>query len=288
MGWGLVVVLTIGIVLALTWRAWSPAVVRLALKTRGVHVGAVKWDAKAWIFENVETSRDGYVIRAKSVNMLRGKAWKAALQQGDTNQVYVTVNGWRVIVPQQPGGTVRPGTNTIAEKLRQLNEAAHRAQQRCPRAIFLNGTLQTVRGDFNFGVIDWKGGEVSGDFTWPRLNDPAEFRLKIVDAAKLQLIVRQRGLEIGSRATSEILSDGARLAGYARWQTNRVDFDLTYPMASDLPRNALVDSKGLAIPGALVGIREAEMLHARMRFVITNGQFTVSVGTPAESGDPAQ
>ena len=275
--------LTIGILLAATWRSWMPTAVRLALKTRGVRVASVRWEGtNAWKFEGVERAQNGLVFRAKSITTLRPKAWKMALRSGDTNQTYVTVNGWRVVLPQQ--GT--KATNTIAERIRGLNEGIHRVQANCPRAVFLNGTLQTAKGEFNFGAVEWKGGEVSGDFTGPQLNDPADFRLKIVDHAKLQLIVRQRALEIGARATSEILADGARVAGYARWKSNRVDFDVTYPQASDLPRNAVVNSKGLAIPGRFIGMPEVETLNARAHLAITNGQFNFVLGA-AEPAEPA-
>jgi hypothetical protein len=167
-----------------------------------------------------------------------------------------------------------------------LNTGLHQAHKKCPRAVFLNGTLQTAKGEFNFGAVEWKGGELSGDFTWPQLNDPADFRLKIVDPAKLQLILRQRALEIGARATTELLADGARLAGYARWKNNRVDFDVTYPQADNMPRNAVVNSKGLAIPGRFLGMPEVESLNARTRLVITNGQVNFVVGA-AETAEPS-
>ncbi|HUS37707.1 MAG TPA: hypothetical protein VM680_20325 [Verrucomicrobiae bacterium] len=276
-GLAFIALLTIGIVLAATWRAWTPTAVRLVLKTRGIQVANVKWEGtNLWRFESVERAQNGLIFRAKNITTLRPKAWKTALRAGDTNQTYVTVNGWRVILPQHTTKTA--DTNTIANKLLALNEGIHRAQEKCPRAVFLNGTLQTARGEFNFGAVEWKGGELSGDFTWPQLNDPADFRLKIADPAKLQLIVRQRALEIGARATSEVLADGARLAGYARWKNNRVDFDVTYPQTNDLPRHARVDSKGLAIPGRFIGMPEVESLNARMRLVITNGHFNFVLG----------
>jgi hypothetical protein len=276
-GWAFIALLTVGILLAATWRAWTPAAVRLVLKTRGIQVAKIRWEGtNAWKFEGVEAARNGLVFRAKSITALRVKAWKTALQAGDTNQTYVTVNGWRVILPQQQAITAE--TSSIAQKMRQINERIHRAQEKCPRAVFLNGTLQTAKGEFNFGAVQWKGGELSGDFTWPQLNDPADFKLKIVNSANLQLIVRQTALEIGARATSEILKDGARLAGYARWKENRVDFDVTYPQGENLPRNAVVHSKGVSIPGRFIGMPEVESLNARMRLVITNGQFNLVAG----------
>jgi hypothetical protein len=288
LGWAVIVVLTVGILMAATWQSWTPTAVRLALKTRGVKVAHVKWEGtNAWTFESVERAQDGMLVRAKTVTMLTPRAWKRAVRSGDTNTVYVTVNGWRVILPK--GGKSR-ATNSMAETIRKLNEGIHRAQTNCPRAVVLNGTLQTEKGEFNFGVIEWKGGELSGNFTWPQLNDPADFRLKVVDASKLQLIVKQTGLEIGSRMTTEVLADGARLAGYARWKTNRVDFDVNYATGNDTPRFAVVDSKGLAIPGRFVGMPDAEALNARMRLVITNGQFDMAIGAPAisESGEGSQ
>jgi hypothetical protein len=201
------------------------------------------------------------------------------------------VNGWRVILPEGGAGAGKSGaTNSIAQKVQALNDGVHRALTNCPRAVVLNGTLQTPKGEFNFGVIDWKGGELSGNFTWPQLNDPADFKLKIIDPAKLQLIVKQTGLEIGSRATAETLADGARLAGYARWKANRVDFDLNFANGDDTPRNAIVDSKGLAIPGRFVGMPDVDTLNARMHLVITNGRFDFSMGAPpvAETGEASQ
>lgn len=221
--------------------------------------------------------------------MLTPFAWKRALRNADTNTTYLTGNGWRVILPEGGARNSR-STNSIAQKVKMLNDAVHRALANCPRAVILNGTLQTPKGEFNFGVIDWKGGELLGNFTWPQLNDPADFKLKIIDPAKLQLIVKQTSLEIGARATAETLADGARLAGYARWKTNRVDFDLNFASGNDAPRNAIVNSKGLAIPGRFVGMPDIETLNARMHLVIANGQFDFSMGAPAaaETGEASQ
>lgn len=265
---------------------------RLALKTRGVKVAQIKWEGtNAWRFEGVERIDHGLTIRAKTVTLLTPWAWKRALRSGDTNVVFVHVNGWRVILPNADAseGNIE-STNSIAQKVQGVNKAIHRAQTNCPRAVVLNGTLQTAKGEFNFGAIEWKAGELSGNFTWPMLNDPADFRLKIVDPSKLQLIVKQTGLEIGSRITSEALSDGARLVGYARWKTNRVDFDLTFPFSSDTPRAAVVDSKGLSIPGGFLGMADVKTLNGQTRLVITNGRFDFSMGAPAatESGEASQ
>ena len=254
----------------------------MALQARGIKVERVRWEGtNSWTFEGIERAEGGLVVRAKSITMLRPKAWSAAVREGDTNRVYVRVNGWRVILPAgRTNAAATTNVTLIAEKVRQIDEGLRQAQKECPRAVFLNGTLQTAKGDFNFASVEWKGGELSGDFTWPRLNDPADFRLRIMETGKLQLIVRQRALEIGARATSEVLGDGARLAGYARWKTNRVNFDATYPFTANLPRQAVIDSKGLAVPGAWVGLPEAESLNARVKLVITNGQFDFSLGTP--------
>lgn len=292
MGWALIFVLTVGIVLAATWRAWTPSALRLALRTRGVKVAQIKWEGtNSWRFEGVERVDHGLTVRAKTVTLLTPWAWKRAIRNGDTNVVFVHVNGWRVILTDTGGSEGHSETtNSIAKKIHDVNELVHRAQTNCPRAVVLNGTLQTAKGEFNFGAIEWKAGELSGNFTWPMLNDPADFRLKIMDAAKLQLIVKQTGLEIGSRMTAESLSDGARLAGYARWKTNRVDFDLTFSATSDTPRSAVVDSKGLSIPGRFLGMADVETLNAQTRLVITNGRFDFSMGSypAAETGQASQ
>lgn len=290
LGWSVIAIVTVAIILAATWRAWTPSAVKLALRARGVKVASVKWQGtNSWRFEGVERSRGGFLARAKSITILTPWAWKKALRAGDTNQIYVTVNGWRVILPQRDGSERKTRTNSIAKQVQQFNEGIRRLQQKCPRALILNGTLQTGKGEFNFGAVEWKNGELGGDFTWPQLNDPADFRLKIVDAAKLQLIVKQIALEVGVRATSEVLADGARLSGYARWKTNRVDFDATFAMNDNTPRNVIVKSKGLAIPGRFVGMPDVESLNAQMNLVMTNGQFDFTVGAPpaAESGSEA-
>src|ERR1043165_7294175 len=93
------------------------------------------------------------------------------------------------------------------KKLRRVTAGFPRARANCPRAVILNGTLQTPKGEFNFGVIDWKGAELSGNFTWPQLNDPADFKMKVIDPAKLQLIVQQTCLEIGSTAAARTLCE---------------------------------------------------------------------------------
>jgi hypothetical protein len=287
LGWGFIALFTIGILLAATWRAWTPNAIRWGLEFRGISVAKVRWDGTNSLeFSGVQYERDGFLARAKTVTVLTPPAWKRALRSGDTNQTYLTVNGWRVILPQASGAGNPTGANSIAEKVRTFNDQIHRFESQCPRALILNGTLQTAKGEFNFGVVEWKGGELSGNFTWPQLNDPADFKLKIVDATKLQLIVKQIALEIGSRDTVEVLHDGARLAGYARWKANRVDYDVTFPFSGNVPRFASVDSKGLSIPGDLIGMPDVEALNARGRLVVTNGQFNLAVGAApaAESG----
>jgi hypothetical protein len=285
LGWGLIAALAIAVLLAATWRIWLLQAVRLGLGFRGVEVASVRWQGKDSVeFVGVNYTSGGFTARAKKVAMLTPQAWKRALRNGDTNQNYFTVDGWRIILSQT--NATAHSTNSVAERIQKLNATVHRFQKQCPRALIQNGTLQTAKGEFNFGVIEWKEGELSGNFTWPQLNDPADFKLKIVDESKLQLIVKQLALEIGARATIESLPDGARLAGYARWNTNRIDFDTTFATADDTPRNAAIGSKGLAIPGRFVGMPDVETLNAQMHLAMTNGQFDFSVGAPpsAETG----
>jgi hypothetical protein len=299
LGWVLIAVLVVGILLAATWRVWLLQAIRLAVGVRGVQVASVKWQGNDSLeFLGVDYARGGIVARAKSVVILTPPAWRRALCNSDTNQTYFTVSGWRVILSRTNGvsssSSSSSSTNSIAQKIQKLNETVHRFQKQCPRALIQNGTLQTAKGEFNFGAVKWKGGELSGDFTWPQLNDPADFKLKIVDASKLQLIVKQIALEIGARATAETLADGARLSGYARWKTNRLDFDATFATGDDTPRFAVVDSKGLAVPGRFVGMPDVEALNAPMHLVITNGQFDFALGAPpptesgSESSGPGQ
>jgi hypothetical protein len=285
LGWGLVAVLAIAIALAATWRIWLLQAIRLGAGFRGVEVAGVRWQGKDSLeLVGVNYTSGGFTARAKKIAFLTPPAWKRALRNADTNQTYFTVDGWRVIL--SPTNAASPSTNSVAERIQKLNATVHRFQKQCPRALIQNGTLQTAKGEFNFGVVEWKNGELSGNFTWPQLNDPADFKLKILDDSKLQLIVRQIALEIGARATIERLTDGARVAGYARWKTNRVDFDTTFALGENTPRNAVIDSKGLTIPGELLGMADVEALNARMHLVVTNGHFDFAFGAPpgVESG----
>lgn len=210
--------------------------------------------------------------------MFTPNAWQAALRAGNTNDVYVRVNGWRVILAETRSGA--PSTNSIADRIRDLNVMARKLHSECPRAVFLNGTIQSGKREFNMAAIEWKGGELSGDLTWPMLNDPADFRLKLIETNKVQLILKQTALEIGSRISAETLTDGARLAGYARWTTNRADFDLLFPARENTPNSGFIESKGIALPGRLLDVPAIETLNARTRLVITNGQFEFNLGAP--------
>ena len=175
----------------------------------------------------------------------------------------MTVNGWRVILPGTKTKTKADVAHEFdCRKIRKVNDQLHWLETQCPHAVILNGTLQTAKGEFNFGVVEWRGGELSGNFTWPQLNDPADFKVKVVDASKLQLIVKQIALEIGARATAETLKDGARLNGYARWKTNRVDFDATFSFGDNVPLRVRSFERTVHLR-RLGGMPDVETLRAR-------------------------
>src|ERR1051326_8067728 len=121
-----------------------PNAIRWGLEFRGVRMRKVKWSGtNAVEFLDVERAQNGLVARAKSVVVLTPPAWKRALREGDTNQTFVTVEGWRVILPEKKTGSA--DTNSIAEKVHEINDQLHWLQTQCPCALVLNGTLQTAK-----------------------------------------------------------------------------------------------------------------------------------------------
>ena len=79
--------ITIGILLAATWHAWTPNAVRWGLEFRGVRVAKVRWSGtNALEFLGVERAQNGMVMCAKSVIVLTPPAWKRALRGGETTR----------------------------------------------------------------------------------------------------------------------------------------------------------------------------------------------------------
>jgi hypothetical protein len=280
--WIFVVLIILTAVAALTWRAWFPSVAKIVLQTRGVQVKSIDWEERNTLkLQQIQHESDAFLARAQEVVVMTPWAWKQAARNYNTNTpaLFLKVRGWRVIL------TTPQTTNTpafVAQRIRAIIDGLAKSQTNCPHAIFLNGTIQTPRGDFNFGVIEWKNGELSGDLTWPQLNDPADFKLKLVEPTKAQLIVRQRALEVGSKFTADTTPNDARLAGYARWKTNRLDLDLLFPNNSNTPQSGFLESAGINIPARALGLNIVNGIDARFRLAITNGQFNLRLGIPKE------
>jgi len=277
-GWTLVVLVVFVIAAALTRRAWIPAAIKVVLRARGVKVKSVAWEGEHFLkFQGIDAGK----IRVTTLTTMTPWAWKKNLATNDP-QAFITVNGWRVIATNRPAEKKERESEAIADTIREFQEEARELREKCPRAVFLNGALETTAGEFIFAAVEWKNGELSGDLRWPQLNDPADFRLHVTNATKTLFILKQTALEIGSRITAEQVGENIRVAGYARWTTNRVDFDATFGPRSNEPIAATLNSKGLGLPGNLLRLREVESLNARLNLTITNGQFDLRVGAPVE------
>jgi hypothetical protein len=292
-GWGFAILCAVVLTLALTWRGWIPLAARWALASRGVHVKSIAWSGKDAVkLENVQIKKPGFEARALTVTMLRPWVWKKALTNLNTNDVpvFLTVDGWKVVT-QAAGNTdemdkarrsaARPPP--LALRVRAFRARMADLQAKCPRAQLLNGYFQNDGKEFRFGAVEWRDGKLAGDFTWPGLNEPADFKL-----TSSQLIVRQLALEVGSKINIEEVGRDVRLNGYARWMTNRVDFDLTFPPDENIPLAGFLRSKGIALPGRLFGAPEIEQVAGTVSLVVSNGVFNLKIGEIAPADNVAQ
>jgi hypothetical protein len=282
LGWTFAIGCGVLLIVALTWRAWVPAVARIALEARGVSVRKITWHGKDSLkFENVDFKKPGLEAHAVSITALRPWVWNKALKNLNTNDVpvFLTIEGWKILSHPMKNTNEPP---PVATRIRAVQARLENFQAKCPRAQLLNGYFQRNGKEFRFGAIDWKDGQLGGDFTWPGLNEPADFKL-----TKTNLIVKQLGLEIGSKINIENAGDDVRLKGYARWISNRVDFDLTFPPTANVPSNGFLRSKGISLPGRLFGAPGIEQITGTVSMVVTNGQFHVRIGEVAPAQDAA-
>lgn len=270
--------LTLFLLALATARLWLPSAARVVLATRGVHVKSLAWEGKDSIkASEIRIDRPAAEIRINTLTTLKPKAWRHAARTKDTNTVFVTINGWKINPKQTSGTSVAP---SIATQLKIFQTQLENLQRNCPRAVLLNGFVQHSRGEFRSGAIEWKDGQFEGDFTWPGLNDPADFKL-----TKTNLIVRQLALEIGSKFSLEQVSANIRVAGYARWKTDRVDLDLTFAEADNFPLNGKIDSKGLTIPGNLIGVPQIEWFSPQFTATITTSRFRLALSERSSPED---
>lgn len=295
-GWAFVFAVVAGITVAVTWRTWFPTAAKWALHGRGISTKSIEWVGSDRLkLENVEYHGAEKTFRAMELTVVTPWAWRRMLREPKpTNAlIFIQANRWRLILPESstPAKVQNERGLRIPEMLESFQSGMDQLRTNCPRAEFLNGTIQAPSGEFNFGVVEWKNGELSGDFTWPRLNDPASFKLART-ATNLQLVVKQFALEIGSKLSLTVASNNqTRVAGYARWKTNRVDLDLTFAPGDNVPRQGFVESKGLEIPEQLLAPAGLQALDARFRLVITNGRFDLRLRAPeapVESSSPTE
>ena len=270
------------LLMVVTARWWVPLAARGALATRGVRVKNISWPTNGvWRFEGVDAKRNGMEFKAATVNTLTPRAWKRALREPGTNApIFLRVDRWRLILPEHGKG----GTNSVLGSIQELEKQGEALRKECPRALFSNGVIERAGGEFRSGVVEWKNGELAGDMTWPRLNDPADFRLKLNETGKAQFVLKQYALDLASKVTA----DGGRIFGYVRWKENRADFDLQFDPDSNIPRGGFLKSDGLQLPRELLKIPGVEQINARVRLAITNGQFNLKIGAPASANATAQ
>jgi hypothetical protein len=268
--WGFALLLALAVILLLTARLWILPAARALLATRGVHIKTLAWEGTNSLkATDIQINRTGAEIRISSLTSLSPKAWKRALKGNDTNAIYITIKGYKII-PKQTTST--NNAQPFATNLKSFQAQLENFQRNCPHAVLLNGFLETAKGEFRSGVIEWKDGQLAGDFTWPGLNDPADFKL-----TKTNLIVRQLALEIGSKFTLQQTNENMRLAGYARWKTNRIDLDLLFGLTDNLPLEGQIKSRGLTLPGNLIGLPEIEQLSPQFSLTFTNAQFHLRI-----------
>jgi hypothetical protein len=287
LGWAALAVFALFLILALTCRFWFLPAMRLVLATGGVHIEKISSTTNGvWRIEGIAAKRNSLELRAASITTFNPRAWKRALQTDGTNApIFFRIDRWRLILPQSHTAE----TNSFVARLRNFEAQAQRLKQKCPRAQFLNGVIVSAGGgEFRSSVIEWKNGELTGDMTWPGLNDPADFHLKLMETNKFQLILKQYALDLASKVTAQMSGDEARLTGYARWKENRANFDLRFGATNNVPIGGFLKSDGLQLPRELVRIPGVEQLNLRGRLVITNGQFDLKIGAPASTPAAAQ
>lgn len=275
------VLIALAALLVFTFDAWMPLGIKWALRFKGFQTDSVARDGDRLIVKGLTGKTDGIEVRAASITTFTPDAWQKLLRLPATNEapVFMLIEGWKVTLPIRKA-TEPKEAPPVYERIVQFENAAAKWQTNLPRAQMLNGVLNAAGKEFRFGVIEWNGGVLSSDFTWPGLNDPAELKL---DASKLpawQLTVRQIALEIGARIRGNRTNDLATIEGYARWGTNRIDFATGFGPKDVAPRTAMFESKGLGLEGKLLKIPELERLDARFRMVITNERFDLRIGAP--------
>jgi hypothetical protein len=269
--WAITLSLVCAVILLLTLRLWMLPAARALLATRGVKVKTLAWEGTNSInATEIQINRPAAEVHIDSLTSLTPKSWKRALKSNDTNITFITINGYKIVPEQTTTTATIP--KPFATQLKSFQTQLENLRRNCPHAILLNGFLRHPKGEFRFGAIEWKDGQLAGDFTWPGLNDPADFKL-----TKTNLIVRQIALEIGSKFSIQQTNENIRLAGYARWKSNRIDLDLTFGPADNLPLLGHIRSKGLTLPGDLIGLPKIEQLSSQFTATFTNGQVSLRV-----------
>ncbi len=266
----------------MTWRHWLPTAGRLALRLRGVQAESVTWEGRdALKIGEARWDGGGWRAQAREVTALAPWAWRRALARGGTKEepVFITVNGWRVA---RAGERNPEGGMTAGEGVEKVLAGLEALRTKIPRAVLLNGAVGSAQGDHRFGAVLWRDGVLEGDWSWPRLNDPADFKVKLEESGRAQVILRQTGLDLGARVTAERVAEGVRLKGFGRWRTNRAEFDVAFGEGGRMPVWGVVESAGFSAPARLLGLKLDEEIGARFRLAITNGQFELRLGAPGE------
>jgi translocation and assembly module TamB len=284
---GLVLLVCIILVLAVTYAYWLPYAARPIAQHYGVTFGKYERlkDGRFVLTDVVRTNR-AFDLRISKVEGFLPHVWRSKLRETNSTAAFVEVNGWRVVIhdrEKKKGGDSRSRPDrSVYEQWMRAEDYIAKARAWIPKATLLNGALVDRKKEYAMSVITWDRGVLDVSGVWPETAVPFEIKGKLTGEPPYQLSYAMTPLDLRARLrvteTNNLLN--GQLAVF--YKENRADLNANFAHEGEFPLNATLKAPDFKLPAELLKLEKYSEVTGSLNAEWQTNQYTVQFKAHAE------
>ena len=160
---GVLLLVVVMVVLALTYSWWLPAAARPIAKRYGITYGKFERleDGRFALSDVVRTNRH-FDLQIAKVEGYLPHVWRSKLSATNHETAFIEVNGWKVVVhetPRRDRGRAGKGRaeRSVYEEWERVEKYIAKAREWVPKATLLNGAVQHKAKEYTISLATWCG-----------------------------------------------------------------------------------------------------------------------------------
>jgi hypothetical protein len=189
---GLMLLVGIVLLLAVTYAYWLPYAARPIAQRYGVTFGKYERlkDGRFQVTDLVRTNR-AFDLRIARIEGFLPHVWRSKLRETNSTTSFLEVNGWRVVLhdrEKMDRSSSRPHRDrSVYEEWKRAESYLAKGREWVPKATLLNGSIQHRKKEYPMSVVTWDRGVLDGSGVWPESAVPFEIKGKFTGELPYQL-----------------------------------------------------------------------------------------------------